>query len=81
MRGRFVVKMAAGWSVSSLWSFHDTEQVMVSAELLDGRLVVKVEEKLTADQWRGQFDQKREATFCIFSHVLAVDHSGQDTLA
>ena len=48
-------------SVSSLWSFRDTEEVLVSAELREGRLVVQVEENLTAEQWRGQFDKKRRA--------------------
>lgn len=50
----------ATWCVSAPWTFRDTENVNVSAELKEGRLVVQVEEKLTADQWRGQFDQKRK---------------------
>ena len=53
--------MASSFIVSSLWSFHDTEEVLVSAELREGRLVVQVEENLTADQWRGQFDKKRKS--------------------
>ena len=48
--GEFEYKMAT-LSVSSLWSFRDTEEVLVSAELREGRLVVQVEENLTAEHY------------------------------
>ena len=47
------------WSVSAPWVFQDTEY-SVSADVRNDVLVVEVEEKLTSDQWRGQFEAKRE---------------------
>ena len=47
------------WSVSAPWVFRDTEYV-VAADVMNDTLVVQVEEKLTSDQWRGQFEAKRE---------------------
>ena len=47
------------WSVSAPWAFRDTEYT-VSADVRDDVLVVEVEEKLTAEQWSGQFEAKRE---------------------
>ena len=51
--------LAQKWSVAASWVFRDTEYT-VSADVQDDVLVVQVEEKLTADQWRGQFEAKRE---------------------
>lgn len=45
------------WSVSAPWEFRDTE-CTVSADVRDDVLVVQVEEKLSADQWKGQFNAK-----------------------
>ncbi len=46
------------WSVSAPWAFRDTAYT-VSADVRNEVLVVQVEEKLTAEQWRGQFEAKR----------------------
>ena len=35
----------------------------MSADVTDDVLVVQVEEKLSADQWKGQFTAKRECKF------------------
>ena len=53
------------WSVSAPWVFRDTEYT-VSADVRNDVLVVEVEEKLTSDQWRGQFEAKRECE-CVVS--------------
>lgn len=45
--------------VSAPWVFRDTEYT-VSADVRDDVLLLEVEEKLTADQWSGQFEAKRE---------------------
>lgn len=47
------------WSVSAPWSFRDTAYA-VSADVRNEVLVVQVEEKLTAERWRGQFEAKRQ---------------------
>ena len=47
------------WSVSASWVFKDVEYT-VSVDMRDDVLVVLVEDKLTADQWSGQFEAKRE---------------------
>ncbi len=46
------------WSVSAPWAFRDTEYT-VSADVRSETLMVQVEEKLTAEQWKGQFEAKR----------------------
>lgn len=43
--------------VSAPWVFRDTEYT-VSADVRDDVLLLEVEEKLTADQWSGQFEAK-----------------------
>ena len=53
------------WSVSAPWVFRDTEYT-VSADVRNDVLVVEVEEKLTSDQWRGQFEAKRECGVSIW---------------
>lgn len=53
----------------------------MSADVRNDVLVVEVEEKLTSDQWRGQFEAKRECgvsiwgvipwilEYCVYSHT------------
>ena len=50
------------WSISAGWVFRGTEYT-VCADVRDDVLVIQVEDKITADRWRGQFDAKRE--FCL----------------
>ena len=60
------------WSVSAPWVFRDTEYT-VSADVRNDVLVVEVEEKLTSDQWRGQFEAKRECGVSIWGcHTLDI---------
>lgn len=47
------------WSISAGWVFRGTEYA-VCADVRDDMLVVQVEDKVTADRWRGQFDAKRK---------------------
>ena len=47
------------WSISAGWVFRGTEYT-VCADVRDDVLVIQVEDKITADRWRGQFDAKRE---------------------
>lgn len=46
------------WSVCAPWVFREVEYT-VSAEVREDALLVQVEEKLAADQWRGRFEAKR----------------------
>lgn len=47
------------WSITSPWAFRNTDY-KVSADVRDDVLVVQVEDCLTADQWTGHFEAKRE---------------------
>lgn len=54
------------WSVESAWIFRD-KQYTVSADVREDLLVVQVEELVTADRWKGQFEPKRKTaifTYC-----------------
>ena len=55
--------MAGGeeWSIESPWMFRD-KKYLVSADVREDVLVLQVEERLTADRWRGQFEPKRECS-------------------
>lgn len=53
------------WSIESPWMFRD-KKYLVSADVREDVLVLQVEERLTADRWRGQFEPKRE---CISRHI------------
>ena len=53
------------WSISASWVFRGTEYT-VCADVRDDVLVIQVEDKITADRWRGQFDAKREFCFSLF---------------
>lgn len=65
-RGSLVMSSSSGerWSISAGWVFRGTEYT-VCADVRDDVLVVQVEDKVTADRWRGQFDAKREFRVCI----------------
>ncbi len=50
--------MSERWSVVEPWVFRDKKYV-VSADVQEDVLVLQVEEGLTAERWRAQFDSKR----------------------
>ena len=52
------------WSINAGWVFRGTEYA-VCADVRDDVLVIQVEDKITADRWRGQFDAKREFSLAI----------------
>ncbi len=52
------------WSISAGWVFRGTEYT-VCADVRDDVLMLQVEDKITADRWRGQFDAKREFYLAI----------------
>ena len=54
-----VCEESESWSISSGWVFRGNEYAVCS-DVRDDVLFVQVEDKLTADRWRGQFDAKRE---------------------
>ena len=54
-----VCNTSESWSISAGWVFRGTEYA-VCADVRDDVLFVQVEDKLTADRWRGQFDAKRK---------------------
>ena len=49
------------WSIESSWIFRDSNY-SVSADVREDVLVLQVEEKLTGNRWRGQFEPKRKYT-------------------
>ena len=48
-----------GWSVESVWLFHKKEYV-ISCTVRSNLLTLEVEEQLTADRWKSQFEAKRK---------------------
>ena len=48
-----------GWSVDAVWLFHKKEYV-ISCSVKNDLLKVAVEEQLTADRWKAQFEAKRK---------------------
>ena len=66
------------WSVESSWLFRD-KQYIVSADVREDLLVVQVEELVTADRWKGQFEPKRKpwpmamcVIFCYCRHLYCM---------
>jgi len=53
--------------VSRAFVFRDKEYEVTSS-VEDGQLLVQVEEKLTADQWKNNFTSKRN-TLVVYLHV------------
>lgn len=47
------------WSVESSWIFRD-KKYTVGADVREDLLIVQVEEVVTADRWKGQFEPKRK---------------------
>ena len=47
------------WSVEAPWMLRGKEY-SISADVKENVLIVQVEEQLTADRWRGQFEAKRK---------------------
>lgn len=53
------MESATRWSVSAPWDFRGTRYT-VSADVRKDFLLIQVEEDHSADQWRAQFEAKRE---------------------
>ena len=53
------MESATRWSVSAPWDFRGTRYT-ISADVRKDFLLVQVEEDRNADQWRAQFEAKRE---------------------
>ena len=68
------------WSISAGWVFRGTEYT-VCADVRDDVLVIQVEDKLTADRWRGQFDAKREFRVYDSRLIHAIHCINCDTIA
>ena len=51
----------ADWSIESTWDFRDN-QYTVSADVHQDLLFIQVEERFTANKWRGQFQPKRKSS-------------------
>ncbi len=47
-----------GWSVDAVWLFYKKEY-LISCNVKGGLLTLEVEEQLTADRWKAQFEAKR----------------------
>ena len=63
--------MSHRWRASAPWSFRDKEYE-VSLGLREEKLLVEVEDAVTADQWRGSFDSRRKCLYLYMSIHLYI---------